>query len=124
MARILVIDDDDELRSLLRVALEMAGHQVQEAADGGQGIKALSQHPADLILCDIIMPDKEGLETIRELRRRFPEVKIVAMSGGALGGKLDFLPVAKKFGATRILKKPFDVRTLSLVIEELLPSTQ
>src|SRR6266852_6483191 len=123
MARILVIDDDTELRALLRLALEMAGHQVLEASDGRQGIKAFSQQAADLILCDIILADKEGLETIRELRRRFPDVKIVAMSGGAFGGKWDFLPLAMKFGAARILKKPFDVGALTLVIDELLQST-
>lgn len=120
MARILVIDDDDELRTVLRVALEVAGHQVREAADGAQGIKTFQQWPAELILCDVVMPEKEGLETIRELRRRWADVKIVAMSGGAFGGTMDFLPLAKKFGAARILKKPFDMRTLWDVLEEAL----
>lgn len=120
MARILVIDDDNELRSILRAALEVAGHQVWEAADGAQGIRTFRQWPADIILCDVVMPVKEGLETIRELRHLFGDVKIVAMSGGAYGGTMDFLPFAAKFGAVRILKKPFDMRALRDVLEEVL----
>jgi DNA-binding response OmpR family regulator len=120
MARILVIDDDNQLRSLLRLALEMAGHQVVEAVDGEQGLKAYQEHLPDLVLCDLIMDNKEGLETIRELRRRFAEEKIIAMSGGLRGGKVNFLALAKTFGAAKVLTKPFDIKTLSAAIDEIL----
>ena len=120
MARILVIDDDNQLRSLLRLALEMAGHQVIEAVDGEQGLKAYQKHLPDLVLCDLLMDNKEGLETIRELRRRFAEEKIIAMSGGLYGGKVNFLSLAKTFGAAKVLTKPFDIKTLSAAIDEIL----
>jgi len=120
MACILVIDDDNQLRSLLRLALEMAGHQVVEAVDGEQGLKAYQEHLPDLVLCDLIMDNKEGLETIRELRRRFAEEKIIAMSGGLCGGKVNFLTLAKTLGAAKVLTKPFGMGTLSAAIDEIL----
>src|SRR5260370_8977292 len=110
MARILVIDDDNQLRCLLRLALEMAGHQVIEAVDGEQGLKAYQKHLPDLVLCDLLMDNKEGLETIRELRRRFAEEKIIAMSGGLYGGRGNFLSLAKTFASPKVLTKPFDIK--------------
>jgi CheY-like chemotaxis protein len=116
MARILIIDDDTELRAVLRMALEEAGHQVAEAADGAKGIKAYRQRPADLILCDLVMPGKEGLETIRELRTQFTDARIVAMSGGTM----NFLPIASVLGSARTLRKPFDIASLLEVVDETL----
>jgi len=120
MATILIIDDDNQLRSVLRVALERLGHDVLEAFDGIQGINVFKQQPVDLVLCDIVMPEKEGLETISDMRRQDADVKIIAMSGGMRGGVFDFLPMAKTLGAARILQKPFDVRTLTSLVEDLL----
>ena len=87
MAVVLVIEDDDHLRGLLRAVLERAGHTVEDAPNGAAGLKRFYSHPADVVVTDIIMPEKEGLETIIELKRDHPEVKIIAISGG--GARLD-----------------------------------
>jgi DNA-binding NtrC family response regulator len=120
MTHILIIDDDNELRGILRMALAREGYEVSEAANGREGIRAFQKRRVDLILCDLIMSEKDGLETIRELHDQFGEVKIIAMSGGALGRKLDLLPFAKKLGATQLLKKPFDLTTLLKTMGEVL----
>ena len=82
MALILIIDDDDQIRRVLRKTLERDGYDVADAPNGKEGIRLYRENPADLVITDIIMPEKEGIETIRELRRDFPEVKIIAISGG------------------------------------------
>jgi CheY-like chemotaxis protein len=120
MARILVIDDDDHVRAVVRIGLESAGHQVLEASDGQLGLTAYAKHAPDLVLCDIFMADKEGLETIRDLRSKYGDVKIIAMSGGLHGGEIDFLPVAKKFGASLVLAKPFHMQNLMAAVDELI----
>ncbi len=107
MARILIIDDEDELRSMLRRMLEQAGHQVTEAVNGAEGIKLYEQDRPDLIITDIIMPEKEGVETIIALRRADPDLPIIAISGGGRLETTDFLTMARKLGARRTLSKPF-----------------
>ncbi len=107
MARILIIDDEDELRSMLRQMLEPAGHQVTEAVNGAEGIQLDEQDTHDLIITDIIMPEKEGVETIIALRRADPDLPIIAISGGGRLEATDFLTMAKKLGARRTLSKPF-----------------
>jgi DNA-binding NtrC family response regulator len=119
LPRLLIIDDDSALRAVLRATLERAGHEVAEAEDGNQGIKVFREQPFDLVLCDLVMDKKEGLETIRDLVRLCRDVKIIAMSGGLFGWNLDMLPVAHKLGAAKTLKKPFDVRTLLSAVDEL-----
>jgi DNA-binding NtrC family response regulator len=105
MARILVIDDEPDMRVLLEQTLKAAGHEVSLAADGREGVERYCASPADLVITDLYMPNQEGLETIGELRRRFPEVAIIAMSGKAAA--LTMLSIAQKFGAIGILHKPF-----------------
>ncbi|MDY6987587.1 MAG: response regulator [Thermodesulfobacteriota bacterium] len=122
-ARILVIDDDIGIRAMLRRLLEGAGYDVAEASDGRQGIRLYRQDPADLVITDLIMPEKEGLETIRELRRDFPHVKILAISGGGRVSPDEYLHMAKSFGAKRTLAKPFDPKELLEVVHELISST-
>jgi len=119
VARILIIDDECLVRSLLRQTLERAGHDVVEAKDGREGLRSFRITPADLIITDILMPEKEGLETIIELRRDIPGVKIIAMSGGR-GGKLNFLDIAKQLGAQRVIQKPFEVYEMLKAVTELL----
>ncbi|MEE9146223.1 MAG: response regulator [Candidatus Tectomicrobia bacterium] len=119
-ARILLIDDDAPLRSTLHQLLEEAGYEVIDASDGDQGIQRYRETPTDLVITDLLMPHKEGLETIQELRREFPAVKIVAISGGGKAGNLDFLPAAQQFGAQRFLRKPFEQDELLGTIEEIL----
>ncbi len=107
MARILIIDDEDELRSMLHQMLEQAGHEVTEAVNGAEGIQLYEQGRPDLIITDIIMPEKEGVETIIALRRADPDLPIIAISGGGRLDATDFLTMTKKLGARRTLSKPF-----------------
>jgi two-component system response regulator (stage 0 sporulation protein F) len=119
MATILVIEDDDSVRGLLAYWLKRAGHKVREASDGAAGMKAIEAQPADVVVCDLFMPNKEGLETIPELRRRFPTAKVVAISGGSYD--YDFLPTAKLLGAHLTLRKPFNGDLLLDLIASVLP---
>lgn len=105
--RILVIDDDDQIRELIREVLERGGHTVFEADNGDTGIKLVCEETVDVVVTDIIMPDKDGLETITELRKSHPEIRIVAISGGGRKVNRDYLPTAQAFGADRVLYKPF-----------------
>jgi len=107
MPSILIIDDDDSLRDSLRRTLRKQGYVIMEASDGWLGLKQLERQAVDLVLLDLFMPDKDGLETIGELRRTHPGIKIIAMSGGGFRGKVDMLPMAKMLGARRTLTKPF-----------------
>ncbi|MCP4694554.1 MAG: response regulator, partial [Desulfobacterales bacterium] len=109
---ILIIDDERQIRLMLRRLFESKGYKITVASDGAEGMKLYRENPADLIITDLLMPEKEGLETIRELKKEYPAVKIIAMSGG---GKLEpglFLDTAKKFGATHALSKPFENEVL------------
>ncbi len=107
MARILIIDDEPNLRSMLRRMLHQAGHQVNEAGNGAEGIDSYERDPPDLIITDILMPEKEGIETIIALHRANPDLPIIAISGGARSGGTDFLDIAAKLGARHTLSKPF-----------------
>lgn len=107
MARILVVDDEELARYTIREILEGAGHEVSEATNGNQAIAKQQAQPFDLIITDIIMPEKEGVETIIELKKEFPDLKIIGISGGGRTRNMDFLQLAKQFGAEKILSKPF-----------------
>ena len=120
MARILVIDDEQPIRDLLKKALEKAGHGVEVAPNGKVGIEIQHQHPADLVITDLFMPEKEGLETIMELKRDFPDIKIIAISGGDRKGTLDFLPMSEKLGAHIAMKKPFTISEVLEAVNNLL----
>jgi len=120
MPRILIIDDDDQLRASIRQMLELSEYEVNEASDGDEGIKAYQKNPYDLVITDLIMPNKEGIETILELKRDHPEVKIIAMSGGGHGGPRDYLDMADKFGVNRTLLKPFGRTELLDAVKESL----
>lgn len=113
MARVLVIDDSPTVREMIRTALEPAGHEVLQASDGRVGVEVQRVLSCDVVITDLIMPEKEGLETILELRREWPELKIIAVSGGsAVLNKRDLLRAARSFGAARTLSKPFTAREL------------
>ncbi len=108
MARILIIDDELSMRSLIRMILEQAGHDVADAQDGNEGIRIQKAQPADLVITDLIMPGKEGFETIIELKTDFPDTKLIAISGGAqFIDKDNILRTANKLGADYALAKPF-----------------
>jgi DNA-binding response OmpR family regulator len=120
MSRILVIDDDHLVRFTIRTALEQAGHAVVEAEDGARGLSAFDAGPFDLVITDLLMPEKEGVETVREIRQRSSAVKILAVSGGGMMKMLDYLTMAEAFGADRSLAKPFTSRQLVQIVSELL----
>jgi DNA-binding NtrC family response regulator len=117
---ILIIDDDERTRKLFRKILETEGYKVSEASNGNEGIKLFRKEPADLVITDIIMPEKEGIETIMELRKDFPDVKIIAMSGGGLVEADSYLEMAKKMGATEVLTKPIKNDELLKIIKDIL----
>jgi len=120
MARILIIDDDVQILDMLRQILKSEGYEVVEAADGREGIRLYREDPADLIITDIIMPEKEGIETIMELKRDFPDVKIIAISGGGRIGPEEYLPMAEMLGAKRTFSKPVERKQLLNAVRKLL----
>lgn len=120
MADVIVIDDDPTILIVLTSMLKKAGHTVRSAVSGTEGLRLFSQQKPDLLITDIIMPKKDGMEIIAEIRRTARDVKIIAISGGA-----DFIPdhyldTAQLFGAQRILKKPFTLEDLTAAIDSLL----
>jgi CheY-like chemotaxis protein len=106
--KILVIDDDSLVRDTIVRILERKDYQVIVASDGRRGLRMFHSEQPDLVITDIIMPEAEGIETIREIRREVPDAKIIAISGGSRIGNMDFLDVAGKLGASEVLPKPFD----------------
>jgi CheY-like chemotaxis protein len=119
-ARILIIDDDVVTREILNEALEPEGYILANADDGKMGLKLHKATPFDLIITDIIMPEMEGLETIREIKRISPKIKIIAMSGGGQLGPDGYLSMAEKFGAQLTYDKPFDPRDIIRGVRKLL----
>lgn len=120
MARILVIDDNNEVRRMIRQALELHGHNVVDAGDGVQALAQFRNCVTDLVITDIVMPEMEGLETIIELRAMDASVKILAISGGGSFVPDGYLRWAEMLGADRRLEKPFTVQQLVSVVNELL----
>ncbi len=120
MARILIIDDDVTLRQALTKHLEHVGHEVRQAADGDAGVHAYKRHAADVVIVDIFMPGQGGLQTIGRLRREWPAVKIVAMSGVKSAGSIDVGAHAVALGADRFLTKPFEPASLVTLVDALL----
>jgi DNA-binding response OmpR family regulator len=118
--RILVVDDEAGIRKALRILLEYAGFQVAEAGNGEEGLRAFRRQPADLVITDLFMPDRDGLEVIRTLRQEFPSVKVIAMSGGGFGGSMNMLPFARRLGAAEVLDKPFDFATVLAAVRRTL----
>ena len=122
MARVLVIDDEELARFTMREILEAAGHAVEEAKNGAQGISLQRSQQFDIVITDIIMPEKEGVQTIIELQRDFPTLPIIAISGGGRTRNLDFLKLAQQYGARKILPKPFSEEDLLNAVEDCLTS--
>lgn len=118
--RLLVADDDADMRQSMRLLLERAGHEVELAADGAKALEAQRSHGCDVLVTDIFMGEVDGLETIRHFRREFPKVRIVAMSGGkGLMRGESYLSTAAIIGADATLTKPFDVRELLATLQDL-----
>jgi DNA-binding response OmpR family regulator len=117
---IVVIDDDSDFRELLEKVLSRDGYTVYTAANGNFGIDLYKSEQVDLVITDIFMPDKEGLETILDLRKLSAELKIIAISGGSPRVSEDCLRMAQTFGADRILRKPCSIHDISETVRELL----
>lgn len=120
MAKVLLIDDDAQFRRYVATLLKRSKHEVIEAADGQQGIAALKSHDIDLMLTDLIMPGMEGVETICEVRKLRPRLKIIAMSGNP-SSITTYLPAVQKLGADMTLTKPFAPEQLLAALESLIP---
>ena len=120
MPRILLVDDDELLRGALHQILVRAGYDVDDASNGKVAVREYRRQRSDVVIMDIVMPDEEGLGTIKELRRVDPKVKIIAISGGGLGKAGDYLGIAKMLGAMRTLAKPFVPEALLAMIAEVL----
>lgn len=120
MARILVIEDEEPLRKVVRLILELAGHTVLEAPNGRQGMARWRDTLPELVLTDIFMPDKNGIEVLLEMKNATVQSKIIVMSGGGPHGRFDLNPAAQLLGAERVLVKPFDQQTLLSSVQEVL----
>jgi len=120
MPRILIIDDDHHILIMTKKMLERAGFQVELASNGNEGLELFKMMPVDLVITDIIMPEKEGLETIRAMKKLRADLKIIAMSGGGKISSDNYLDAAKIFGATRVLGKPFSQKQMVSAVHELL----
>ena len=124
MHNILIIDDERDMRDLMRDMLERAGYGVFEAGDGLEGIEVFRRETVSLIITDIFMPEKEGLETIIELKRVKPDLKIIVISGAGTYKGFDYLPIARNLGAHRAFSKPFSPSEIVAAIQELLGDDQ
>ena len=120
MPRILLVDDDELLRGALHQILVRAGYDVDDASNGKLAVREYGRQRCDVVIMDIVMPDQEGLGTIREIRRTDPNAKIIAISGGGLGKAGDYLGIAQMLGAIRTLAKPFFPEALLATIAEVL----
>ena len=117
MPRILVVDDDPDIRGVIREFLEPEGYDLRLAANGREAFRILGLEKVDLVLTDLVMPDREGIEMIQEIRRRFPTVKTVAMSGAVFG---PYLRAAELLGANATLSKPLNSSLLRLTLQQVL----
>lgn len=120
MARIIIIDDQESIRRVVRRALELDGHDVLEAGEGEAGIELLAKERADLVITDIFMPGQDGIVTLREIRKRFPGVKVMVISGGDETGLMDLRRDAELLGAVTSLPKPFDAEELIAAVRAIL----
>jgi DNA-binding response OmpR family regulator len=120
MARILLIDDDNSVRTALRLILTQFGHIVIEARNGKEGMDIFNGANADLVITDLVMPEKEGLEVLMEMRKMLPPVKIIAISGGGRVNPADNLRLARFLGAAKVLAKPISSAALIAAVNEVL----
>jgi len=120
VAKIIVIDDEASIAIMIKRMLEKAGHEVEIAFNGNEGLQLVEKFQPDLLITDIVMPEKEGLELILELRKRNPKIKIVAISGGGRFKYEGYLTSAKHLGATKVFQKPLNIKEFMTGISEIL----
>ncbi|MCP9449776.1 MAG: response regulator [Nitrospira sp.] len=114
MASILIVDDEEPVRAFLRRVLEEDGHTVREAANGAVALALYRKDPADLVITDIVMPERDGMDVLLDLTREFLDAKVIAMTGA--NGDEHMLRVAKLFGARKVIKKPFTVEEIRRLV--------
>jgi len=112
MRKILIMDDDEQILSLLSRSMELAGFSAATAVNGREGQRLLEKQPFDLVITDLIMPEREGMETISYIKKQFPKIKIIAISGGGRIGPETYLPAALELGANLAFAKPFSMDEL------------
>ncbi|HEX6155500.1 MAG TPA: response regulator [Burkholderiales bacterium] len=117
--RLLVVDDDADMRLTLKLSLELAGYAVEVAANGREALEVQRMRPANVLITDIFMPDADGFEAIDSFRREFPGTRIVVVSGGAQFSKRDYLPDAALIGVDATLQKPFEIDALLQTLQSL-----
>ena len=124
MAHVLVIDDEEDVRRVIDLILKNAGHNAVLAIDGQDALRQFKRQHFDLVICDLFMPNKEGIATLRELRRLDPSVPVIMMSGGMPSSRgvaeVDYLAMAEALGATRTIEKPFKYSKLVRLVRECL----
>lgn len=120
MARILIADDEPDVRALLERALTIAGHEVRAVVDGNEALACLREAPVDVAVVDLYMPGKDGIETIMDIRRRHPDIKIIAITGSEPPTGKAMLRMASKLGAHRALAKPFTAEELLATVVAVL----
>ena len=120
MAKILIVDDDPQIRKMLPRIFEGQGHDVEVAENGARGLEVMSSKSIDLVVSDVLMPVKDGLEMIRDVKRSYPDMKIIAMSGGGSLHKNEYLKFASVMGAQKTLSKPIVNTELIQMVDELL----
>lgn len=121
MATILVVDDEAPVRLIIREVLERCGHTVLEARTGRDAFDIYQNEAIDLIITDLVMPEKSGIDLMMELKKRNPGVRIIAVSGGGgITGRFDYLPIAKLLGARAIIRKPFTLQQIEDTVSEAL----
>jgi len=118
---VLIVDDNADMRSFVKIVLERAGFEAQVAADGERALDLQREHPVDVLITDIFMPERDGIELIHQFKSAYPLVKIIAMSGGGRVSNMDYLPFAKDIGADLVLRKPFAADTLLSMLQDLGP---
>jgi DNA-binding NtrC family response regulator len=122
MARILVIDDQEPIRRVVRRALEQDGHEVYDASDGELGMEILESQSFEVVITDIFMPGQDGIVTLRQIRKRFPDVKVIVISGGDSTGMMDMRQDAELLGAVKSLQKPFNAREIMELVRDVVGS--
>lgn len=117
--RILIVDDDDAVRGLIATTLRGTGYMVETASNGSEAVELFTKAPADLVITDLVMPEKDGIEIVVELRKSHPNLPIIAMSGQSNHSPL-YLGMAKRLGARRTLEKPFTIKILVAAVKDVL----
>jgi CheY-like chemotaxis protein len=124
MKNILVVDDEPAVRSMIRNVLESDGYAVCEAVNGEAALRQLNGQPVDLIVTDLVMPGKNGIDLILELKKKYPHISILAISGGGgISGRFDYLKIAELVGARNIMSKPFDTADFQSTVATMLTET-